>query len=94
MPEWSVDEILAVHFRMHKAEGELFREALSRAVEACGLELARIPEKRLDEHAARTLRAPAARLVETAAELGRSVGPPWGRDQKEAALAAWAALRS
>src|SRR5713226_7640204 len=26
MPDWSVDEILAVHFRMHKAEGELFRD--------------------------------------------------------------------
>src|SRR5690242_5191310 len=25
MPGWSTDEILAVHFRMHKAEGVLFR---------------------------------------------------------------------
>src|SRR5436190_22761480 len=24
MPEWTTDEILAVHVRMHKAEGELF----------------------------------------------------------------------
>jgi len=31
MPDWSTDEILAVHFRMHKAEGELFRDALVRA---------------------------------------------------------------
>jgi hypothetical protein len=28
MPDWSVGEILAVHFRMHKAEGVLFRDAL------------------------------------------------------------------
>src|ERR1700680_4407778 len=30
MPDWTVDEILAVHFRMHKAEGALFRDALAR----------------------------------------------------------------
>src|SRR5512132_676115 len=28
MPAWSTDEILAVHFRMHKAEGVLFRYVL------------------------------------------------------------------
>src|SRR5688500_10478669 len=28
MPDWSTDEILAVHVRMHKAEGELFRDVL------------------------------------------------------------------
>src|ERR1044072_3129316 len=31
MPDWSVDEILAVHFRMHKAEGGLFRDGLVHA---------------------------------------------------------------
>src|SRR5262245_18890095 len=31
MPAWSTDEILAVHFRMHKAEGVLFQDALLRA---------------------------------------------------------------
>jgi len=25
MPDWSIEEILGVHFRMHKAEGVLFR---------------------------------------------------------------------
>src|ERR1044072_2579217 len=28
MPDWSVEQILAVHFRMHQAEGVLFRDAL------------------------------------------------------------------
>ena len=37
MPDWSVEEILAVHFRMHKAEGVLFRDALVEAANACGL---------------------------------------------------------
>src|SRR5512146_323870 len=37
MPDWSIEEVLAVHFRMHKAEGVLFRDALARAAKACGL---------------------------------------------------------
>src|SRR5690242_3000421 len=51
MPDWSVDEILAVHFRMHKAEGVLFREALTQAAIACGLRVAPVPEKSLMESA-------------------------------------------
>jgi hypothetical protein len=94
MPEWSVDEILAVHFRMHKAEGELFRDALARAAVACGLRLVAIPEKRLGERAAVALEAPAGRLEQRLAALGKALGPPWGKDQKSAALAAWVALRA
>ncbi len=93
MPDWSVDEILAVHFRMHKAEGVLFRDALARAVAACGLKLVAIPEKQLTEHAERALAIPAAALVKRVATLGRSAGPPWGKDQKDAALAAMIALQ-
>jgi hypothetical protein len=37
MPDWTTDEILAVHFRMHKAEGVLFQSALVRAAEKCKL---------------------------------------------------------
>src|SRR5262245_50702760 len=85
MPDWSVDEILAVHFRMHKAEGVLFREALARAADECGLSLMAIPEKRLNAHAGDG-------LVSRIANLGKTAGPPWAKDQKEAALAALIAL--
>ncbi|MBI2685314.1 MAG: hypothetical protein HYX27_03285 [Acidobacteria bacterium] len=47
MPEWSVDEILAVHFRMHKAEGLLFQDVLLRAADDCGLVGLGIREKEL-----------------------------------------------
>jgi hypothetical protein len=94
MPEWSVDEILAVHFRMHKAEGELFRDVLARAASACSVRLVAIPEKRLAEHAVSALATPARQLDAQIAALGKSLGPPWGKDQKSAALAAWVALRS
>lgn len=94
MPGWSVEEILVVHFRMHKAEGMMFREALARATEACGLALLSAPEKRLDAWAERELATPARRLRRTIASLGRGAGPPWGKDQKDAALAAMVGLMS
>lgn len=45
MPGWSTDEILAVHIRMHKAEGELFRDVLVAGVRALGLELTTLADK-------------------------------------------------
>jgi hypothetical protein len=84
MPKWSTEDILAVHFRMHKAEGVLFPEALCRAAEACGLELVAVPEKQLDIE----------RFSKTVAVLGKSVGAPWGKDQKIASVAAMIALSS
>jgi hypothetical protein len=92
MPDWSTDEILAVHFRMHKAEGVLFPDALVRGARACGLNVAVIPEKQLSEHAQGSLAEPLSRLMKTIETLGKSVGPPWGKDQKSAALAAMIGL--
>ena len=92
MPDWSVAEILAVHFRMHKAEGVLFREALARAASTCGLTVVSIPEKLLDEHATKTLATPVSSLRKRIAALGRPLGPPRRKDQKDAALAALIAL--
>ena len=92
MPDWTVDQILAVHFRMHKAEGVLFRDALAEAAESCGLKLLQVLEKQLDEEAERILKTSVNSLRNTIASLGKSVGPPWGKDQKDAALAAMIAL--
>ncbi len=92
MPDWTVDEILAVHFRMHKAEGVLFRDALARAAGSCGLRFFGIPEKQLDELAERELATSVNSSRKLIASLGKSVGPPWGRDQKDATLAAMIAL--
>ena len=92
MPEWTVDEILAVHFRMHKAEGVLFRDVLARAAGACDLALVEIPEKTLLANAVAALAVPPASLSRMIATLGKSVGPPWGKDQKNATLAAMMVL--
>ncbi len=94
MPDWSVEEILAVHFRMHKAEGVLFRDALARATEACALKLVAVPEKLLMNEAERTLATPLSGLVKMITTIGKSAGPPWGKDQKDAALAGMIALKA
>ena len=92
MPDWSVEEILAVHFRMHKAEGVLFPDALARGALACGLHVATVREKVLWEQAEAELAIARGALMKRIAELGKVVGPPWGQDQKNAALAAMMAL--
>ncbi len=93
MPAWSADEILAVHFRMHKAEGVLFRDALVQAAKECKVKAIEIPEKELLNHAEHELKTPANKLAAQISGLGKAAGPPWGKDQKEAALAALIALR-
>jgi hypothetical protein len=79
MPEWTIEQILSVHVRMHKAEGVLFPAALVAAAEACSLNVRTIPEKTLI-------------FDDTVTALGKTVGPPWGKDQKSAALAAMSIL--
>lgn len=83
MPAWSTAQILAVHIRMHQAEGHLFPDALAAAVCACGLPLGLLREKDLDE-----LAPSACPWTDDVAALGKWAGPPWGADQKHAALAA------
>ncbi len=94
MPEWSVREILAVHMRMHLAEGVLFRDVWVRASEKCGLPVTGVHERKLWENAEKVLGASADALRKRLGEMGKAVGAPWGKDQKEAALIAWLALAS
>jgi len=93
MPEWSTAEILAVHFRMHKAEGALFQNALVRAAEKCKLKTLPVLEKELLAQASRQLGMRDELLVKKIARLGKSVGSPWAKDQKDAALVALMALQ-
>ena len=92
MPNWTTDEILAAHTRMHTAEGELFRNVLVAGVAAMKLEMITLPHKSPFDAAATALGIARARLDALIAALGRQAGPPWGRHQKEAAVAAMVAL--
>jgi hypothetical protein len=81
MPEWTIEQILSVHVRMHKAEGVLFPNAVALAAHGSGLNVGTFVEKSLP-----------AMYTDTIAKLGKSAGAPWGKDQKNAALAAMIVL--
>jgi hypothetical protein len=93
MPDWTVEQILAVHFRMHKAEGVLFREALAAAARHAKLKVVEVSDKTLDEFAVQSLGISSSKLAERVSSLGKSIGAPWGKDQKEATVAAMIALQ-
>ncbi len=92
MPAWTVDEIIAVHFRMHQAEGVLYRDVLIAAARACKLRVVNAPEKAIAAEAERVIKRSAAQLNDQVSALKTQVGAPWGKDQKESALAAMIAL--
>jgi hypothetical protein len=88
----SLPSILASHALIHAADGDHFRNALFVAAEQCRLQVYRIPAKGLEAHAGKCLRIPVNRILGTVDQLGRGKGPPWGADQKKAALLAWTLL--
>lgn len=87
-----LSSILASHALIHAADGDHFRNALSGAAEQLRLPVERVPARALEDFAAERLRRPAGRLLRTVDQLGRGAGPPWGADQKKAALLAWCLL--
>src|SRR5215510_6007199 len=90
LPEF--EKILASHALIHTADGELFREALSRAGKRCGVETVGIKEKELLEQAKQALRVQPTVLLRRVTELGKPFGSPWSQDEKFATLATWLAL--
>jgi len=80
--------ILASHALIHAAEGEFFREAIWKACEGLGLVVTGFRERGLDEYARAAFGEAATRVRHQISSLGRSLGPPWTKDQKTAALAA------
>lgn len=88
-----LEAILASHALIHTADGDHFRDAIASAATRCKLTVSRIPARDLDSEASKVLGTPVERLRETVKELGRDVGPPWGADQKAAALLAWLMLK-
>jgi hypothetical protein len=90
----SLEKILAAHPLIHTADGELFREALTRACTRCELQLLCTKEKQLVEEAAVELRIKEEAVMRRVTELGRPFGSPWSQDEKYATLVAWLALKT
>ena len=88
----ALEKILASHPLLHTAEGVLFREVLARASEHCQISVTGIRERELFLEGEARLRIPADELRSRVAQMGKSIGPPWGQDEKYAALVAWLAL--
>ncbi|MFI0450700.1 hypothetical protein [Actinomadura sp. 6N118] len=88
LPE-DLAKVLRNHTSLHVGEGELYREALADAAEACGLRAVRYDFRSLAETATPVL---GADVRDRIAAWRREIGPPWARDHKDAALAAWLAL--
>lgn len=84
--------ILRSHTRWHTAEGELYREALLDAGDAVAVPVVRFAKgSALEELGGELGRDPAA-LMRTITVWGKALGPPWRKEHKEAAAAAWLAL--
>jgi hypothetical protein len=90
----SLAATLASHALIHTAEGELFRDALARASERCGMPVVGVRDREVYERGAADLRIKMDKLNQHLSEMGRAVGPPWTQDQKRAAVAAWLVLAS
>lgn len=88
----ALEHILASHALIHTADGELFRDAITRAHIRHGLPLACIKERELDREAEHLLHLKAQALRTQLTKLGKPVGAPWSQDEKFAALAAWLSL--
>jgi len=80
--------ILESHALIHTAEGEFFRDAVRKACERLEIPVTAIRERELDERATVVFGNGARRVQHRIAGQGRSIGPPWTKDHKSAALAA------
>jgi hypothetical protein len=85
-------DILAAHSRIHAAEGVFYREALVEACVRLRLRVVRAPERDLWPLSAKALVSTEVKLRTRLREMGKRLGPPWGEDQKVAALAACVAF--
>ena len=89
-----LEKILASHPLIHTAEGEFFRHTVSKACEELQIPVTSIRQRDLDERAKSAFGKTASRVQSSIASLGKTIGPPWTKDHKTAALAAALILSS
>jgi hypothetical protein len=88
LPE-KLEDILAVHTRMHAAEGAFYRDVVARGCAAMGLEVHRVVERELSALVADLLDVKQPVLAARLKNMGAALGPPWSEDYRLATLAAW-----
>jgi len=92
VPE-GLSAVLRSHPMIHTAEGALFQRAISSACRECGLAVVLIREREAWLKAASAWSLKEAELRKQVDDLRKSVGAPWGADQKAASAFAVLALR-
>ena len=88
----SLADTMASHALIHTADGDHFRNAVAAAAARCRLAAIRVRARDLEADAAAVAGKALPKLYHALKEFGRDVGPPWGADQKSAALLAWLVL--
>jgi len=83
-----LEKILAAHPLLHTAEGEFFRNTVRSACEGLKIPVTAIRERDLAEQTKAAFAKTAGRVQHRIETLGKSIGPPWTKDHKSAALAA------
>ena len=83
-----LEEILGSHPLIHTAEGEFFRQAFRGAFERLGIPVTGIRIRDLDDWALKAFGNTAPEVHKRIDGMGRSLGAPWTKDEKTAALAA------
>ena len=86
--------VLGSHPLLHAAEAALFRQALALACKNCGLAVISVREREVWVEAAATWELKEAGLRREVDGFRKSLGAPWGTDQKTAAAFALLALNS
>jgi hypothetical protein len=84
--------VLASHALLHLAEGQLYLQALGDAAARRDLSVTYLAPKGAMAAAATELTVDAETLDATLKRCGRSLGPPWQKDHREAVAAALVAL--
>jgi hypothetical protein len=88
-PPEKLKDILAVHARMHAAEGAFYRDVVAQGCAALGLEVHRVVERELPALVADLLGVKELALAARLKDMGAALGPPWSEDYRLATQAAW-----
>ena len=84
--------VRGAHPRAHRAERELYRNAVSAALAEARLPAAVVLDAKIRAAASRSLRRSPRELAATLRAFSHEVGTPWRAPEKNAALGAWLAL--
>jgi hypothetical protein len=87
-----LERILASHALLHAAEGVLYREVVADASVGHGLATTFLPAAQVSPAGAASVRWTIEKADAWLRDVGRSVGPPWQKDHKQATLAALTGL--